>query len=144
MNYDSMFTFANQFALTGWLILLFYPKFPKFAQVSCGLLIPVLLAIAYTGLIMANWGSGEGDFGSLSGVMTLFTQPAAVLAGWIHYLAYDLFVGAWIARTAMKEKIHYLFVLPCLPLALMFGPAGYLLFNAIRAGRTGFKIEPSS
>ena len=81
MNYDSMFTFANQFALAGWLILLFYPKFPKFVQVSCALVIPVLLSIAYTGIIMASWGSGEGDFGSLSGVMTLFTQPAAVLAG---------------------------------------------------------------
>ena len=67
--------------------------------------------------------------------MQLFTYEELVLAGWVHYLAFDIFVGAWEVRTAKKEGIPFLYVLPCLGLTFMFGPIGFLLFTAIRAGR---------
>ena len=66
----------------------------------------------------------------------LFTDPAHALAGWVHYLAFDLFVGAWITRTARDEGIPHLLILPCLVLAFLFGPAGFLAFVALRASFT--------
>ena len=64
--------------------------------------------------------------------MALFTSPEIALAGWVHYLAFDLLVGAWEVRTAQREGLAFLLVLPCLLLTFLFGPAGFLLFNALR------------
>lgn len=67
--------------------------------------------------------------------MQLFTQPEIALAGWVHYLAFDLLIGAWEVRTARAERIPFLVVIPCLALTFLFGPAGYLAFTALRAAR---------
>ena len=67
--------------------------------------------------------------------MPLFTSPEIALAGWVHYLAFDLFVGAWEVRTARREAIPHLLVLPCLVLTFLFGPVGFLLFLGLRAAR---------
>jgi hypothetical protein len=82
---------------------------------------------------MAHWAGAEGGFDTLANVMLLFDNPAIALAGWLHYLAFDLFVGAWITRTARAEGIAHLFILPCLALTFLFGPAGYLAFTGLRA-----------
>ena len=70
--------------------------------------------------------------------MGLFDSPGVALAGWVHYLAFDLLVGAWIVRTARSEGVAHLLVLPCLALTFLFGPAGFLAFNGLRLvrGRT--------
>jgi hypothetical protein len=64
--------------------------------------------------------------------MRLFDFPLVALAGWIHYLAFDLLVGAAIARSAREESIAFVLVVPCLVLAFLFGPAGFLAFSALR------------
>ena len=133
MNFDTLFIVANAIAIFAWLPLFAYPLAPqKIIQTISGLVIPLLLSATYTAVLLFNWGTGEGNFSSLNGVMTLFQNPASVLAGWVHYLAFDLFVGAWIVRTAIRDNLHYLVVLPCLPLTLMFGPLGFAAFCVLR------------
>ena len=61
-----------------------------------------------------------------------FETPGLLLAGWLHYLAFDLFVGAWEVRTARAEGIPHLLVVPALILTFLFGPAGLLLFLVLR------------
>lgn len=63
----------------------------------------------------------------------LFSVPELVLAGWIHYLAFDLFVGAWEVRDAQKKEIHHLLVIPCLFVTFMAGPAGLVLYWVLKA-----------
>ncbi len=72
------------------------------------------------------------DFGSLSSVMQLFTQEYAVLAGWVHYLAFDLLIGMWLLNQNKELKIHQALMAPCLLLTFMFGPLGFLLFTIIK------------
>ncbi len=132
MDNDFLFQVASITAMAGWLVLLASPFTPRWTDRIPELAIPLLLAIAYAGLILAFWGQAEGGFDSLENVMKLFTQPHVVLAGWIHYLAFDLFVGAWEVRTARREGIFFLLVVPCLALTFMFGPAGFLAFTALR------------
>jgi hypothetical protein len=60
--------------------------------------------------------------------MRLFDHPGVALAGWVHYLAFDLLVGLWIARSARDRGIPHLLALPCLALTFLFGPAGFLAF----------------
>lgn len=135
MNLDAIFEFCNMAALAGWLALLASPLAPKIADQISALVVPLLLAVGYTGLILAFWTRAEGGFDNLTDVMRLFTSPEIALAGWIHYLAFDLFVGAWQARTARAERIPFVIVVPCLSLTFLFGPTGYFAFTCLRAAR---------
>jgi len=130
---DALFQIANPVALLGWLALALSPLAPRLTQMVAGLAIPLALAVLYAALILAHWSTAPGGFGSLSQVMALFTSPPVALAGWVHYLAFDMLVGAWIARTAARESISHLLVLPCLALTFLFGPIGFLAFSTLRA-----------
>lgn len=135
MQPETIFQIANLTALVGWGVLLLSPFMPRISDRVAALAIPLLLSVAYAGLILAFWTSGEGGFGSLAEVSRLFQTPELLLAGWIHHLAFDLFVGAWIARTARTESVRFWLVVPCLALTFLFGPVGFLVFNAVRAAR---------
>ena len=104
MNADTLFSLSGTVALAGWLRLLASPFMPRLADRIAGLVIPALLAVAYTGLVLAFWSSAKGGFDSLDNVAALFQTRELLLAGWIHYLAFDLFVGAWIVRTARQTR----------------------------------------
>lgn len=137
MSPDALFQIANTTTLLGWAVLLGSPLFPIIADRIAAYAIPLLLSVAYTGLILAFWARGEGGFDSLDNVARLFQTRELLLAGWIHYLAFDLFVGAWIVRTSRQDSVPFLLVVPCLALTFLFGPAGFLTFAAIRAARGG-------
>jgi Domain of unknown function (DUF4281) len=119
----ALFQLTGPLAMLGWLTLALAPLAPRLADAVAALVIPILL----------YWSDAPGGFDSLANVMALFTDPAVALAGWVHYLAFDLFVGAWITRTARAEGISHLLILPCLALTFLFGPAGFLAFTALRA-----------
>jgi hypothetical protein len=133
MNPDTLFQIANPVVLTGWAALLASPFVPKLADRFAALVIPGLLSVAYASLILAFWTGAEGGFDSLENVALLFQTRELLLAGWLHYLAFDLFVGAWIVRSARVAGIHFAFVVPCLALTFLFGPVGFLVFLALRA-----------
>ena len=135
MTPDALFQITGPLALAGWAVLALSPLAPRTADRISGLAIPLIFAIAYAALILAFWSGASGGFDSLPNVMALFTNPEIALAGWLHYLAFDLLIGAWEVRTARREAIPHLLVLPCLALTFLFGPAGFLLFLALRAAR---------
>ena len=101
-----------------------------------GVVIPLVIAILYAYLIAAHWGERQGGFGTLDEVAALFSNRWLLLAGWIHYLAFDLFIGSWEVRDAQALGISHLIVIPCLVLTFMFGPVGLLLYFLIRTSRT--------
>jgi hypothetical protein len=136
MTPDALFQIANPVAMIGWLALIAAPFAPRLTDTIATLIIPLLMAVAYSALILAYWSGAVGGYGSLPDVMTLLANPQIALAGWIHYLAFDLFVGAWATRTARTEGIPHLLVLPNLALIFLFGPAGFLTFSALRAAYT--------
>ncbi len=132
MTPDQMFQIASTAVLPGWLALALAPFAPRLTDLVAAVVVPLLLALAYTGLVLAFWSGAPGGFGSLPDVIALLSHPPTAVAGWIHFLAFDLFVGAWITRTARAEKINHLLILPCLALTFLFGPAGLLTFAALR------------
>jgi hypothetical protein len=132
MSPDQMFQIANPLAMLGWLALVLSPIAPRAAQAVSAVVIPLLLSVAYAGLVLAFWSGAEGGFSSLPDVQALFASPRIALAGWLHFLAFDLFVGAWITRTARAEGIAHWMILPCLILTFLFGPAGFLSFAILR------------
>lgn len=137
MSPDSVFQTCSTIAMAGWLILIitspFWSSFDKFLV---GIVV-TLFAIVYAWLIFQVFRPEDFEkFGSLTGVMELFTDKTAVTAGWVHYLAFDLLTGIWIKKNAQKYGIHHLILLPCLLLTFMLGPIGLLLYLSIRAVKT--------
>ena len=130
--FELMFIIANVLVLVGWLGLAVFPGRRVVTDGIAGLLIPGLLAVAYAGLIGVYFAGAEGGFSSLAAVRQLFASDGVLLAGWLHYLAFDLFVGAWEVRTARAEGIPHLLVVPALILTFLFGPAGLLFILVLR------------
>ena len=136
MTAEQIFSVANLVALIGWVLLAVLPGRPRIAGMVTGVAIPALLAIAYAAVIATHWIGSQGGFGSLDQVALLFQNRWLLLAGWVHYLAFDLFIGSWEARDSRLRGIPHWLVLPCLFLTFMFGPAGWLLYMAVRAARS--------
>jgi Domain of unknown function (DUF4281) len=131
MTPDTLFQIANPIAMLGWVALVFAPLSPRIAHLIAALIIPMLMSVAYCALILAHWSGATGGYSSLPDVMALFTDPHIALAGWVHYLAFDLFVGAWATDRARAARIPHLLVLPHLALIFLFGPAGFLTYYAM-------------
>ena len=125
---------ASALAVVGWLLLAIVPKLPS-ARIAAGIVIPLLLSAGYLTLIAMHFDGAAGGFGSLADVATLFQKQDLLLAGWIHYLAFDLFIGAWEVRDAQRNQIPHLVVIPCLVMTFMLGPIGLLFYFAIRTAK---------
>ncbi|NND82092.1 MAG: DUF4281 domain-containing protein [Gammaproteobacteria bacterium] len=130
---DLLFTICNRAVLPAWLLLVLAPGWDWTRRLVFHAWIPALLAVAYIYCFYRAMPIAEGaGFSSLQQVLTFFESPFAATAGWIHYLAFDLFVGAWQVRDAQRHGIHHGWVIPCLILTLMAGPVGLLLYFVIR------------
>jgi hypothetical protein len=131
MSPDALFQIANPLAMTGWLVLALSPLAPRAAQ-GWAHGVVLLQSVFYAALVLAFWAEAQGGFDALGNVQALFRQPEIALAGWVHYLAFDLFVGAWAVRAARAEGIAHALVLPCLIPIFLFGPAGLIAFAILR------------
>jgi hypothetical protein len=132
MHPQTLFSASGKLAMAGWALLVFAPRW-RWSQRIASAVIPITLAIVYLVLIALYFAKSPGGFGTLAQVTQLFQNPWLLLAGWIHYLAFDLFLGAWQARQAQRLGIPHLLVVPCLLLTFLFGPIGLLIFWAIRS-----------
>ena len=141
MPLEQIFSMATFLAMAGWLLLVILPRHP-IAQVVSGLAVPLLLSAGYLVLIALHLEGAEGGFGSLADVRALFGRDELLLAGWIHYLAFDLFIGAWETRDAQRNGLPHLVVIPCLIMTFMLGPIGLLFYFAILTAKTkSLKLE---
>ena len=133
MSLDLIFTLANGLALLGWLLLIFAPRWQFTRAVVLSGAASLVLAALYVALFVTYFGSGEGGFGSLPEVVKLFSRPEMVLLGWVHYLSFDLFIGAWEVKDARVRGVPHLLVVPCLIGTFMLGPVGLLAYFGARA-----------
>jgi len=133
MTPEAIFLICNNGVLPAWLLLVFAPSWSWTQKIVHQIWIPVVLGSVYLGVFVTSPATPSGGgFSSLDGVMTLFTSPHFALVGWVHYLAFDLFVGAWEVRDAKRRSIPHLFVVPCLAMTLMLGPIGLLAYLCLR------------
>jgi hypothetical protein len=131
-----IFTAANLVALVAWVLLAVLPRQRWVTSIVTGVAVPAGFAIAYIIIIASQWGRSTGGFSTLDAVSALFNNRWLLLAGWLHYLAFDLLVGAWEMRDAREHGIPHAAVLPCLALTFLFGPAGWLLYYGVRISLT--------
>jgi hypothetical protein len=135
MQPEQIFSIANTLALLSWILLIVVGRKRWVTNLVTGLAVPLLLAILYAALLIQHWTEppAGGGFGSLAAVALLFSNPWKLLAGWVHYLAFDLFAGTWEVRDAAEKGISHWLVIPSLVTTFMLGPAGLLLYFVTRS-----------
>jgi Domain of unknown function (DUF4281) len=135
MTYDTIFNITNAAAGLAWAHLIFLPRWKHLDMAIFLGLIPAL-SFVYSALVFVHFFDVQGaGFGSIAEVRLLFLSDPVLVAGWIHYLAFDLFVGWWIAREADSEGISRIIQAPLLAATFLFGPLGLLLFHIIKSGK---------
>jgi hypothetical protein len=133
IDYEAMFSVVGVLSFIGWGALSLSPVRPIPIILSARL-ISALLALVYTYYLVSLWSQEPTiDFSSLAGVANSFSNDGHLLSGWIHFLALDLFIGAWQVERAIKIGIPHIILLPCLALTFLFGPLGLLLFLLIQS-----------
>jgi hypothetical protein len=136
MAAEQLFTICSFIVLPGWLLLVVAPRW-RWTQRIAALALPLALAAVYLMLVILHFRESGGGFGSLAQVSKLFQNPYMLLAGWIHYLAFDLFTGSWLVRDSERLRIAHAYVVPCLLLTFLFGPVGLLTWFSIRISLRG-------
>ena len=132
MPADTLFFICNTAVMPVWLLLAVAPRWKVTEWISATSVVSLLLGGVYGLLFLSNVGQIEGGFGSLEEVKRLFANDYILLAGWVHYLAFDLFIGAWEVRDARLVGISHWLVVPCLAFTLMLGPVGLCMYFVLR------------
>ncbi|MCY7351168.1 MAG: DUF4281 domain-containing protein [Cytophagaceae bacterium] len=135
MSYDALFQLANALVLPQWLLIWFAPRWGFTKKLVDSLLIPALIGGLYVYLLAtASSPLDPREFGSWAGVRGLFSKgnDATLLAGWVHYLAFDLLAGSWVWRDSQERGIAHGWVLLPLFFCFLLGPVGVLLYAILR------------
>lgn len=134
MTLQQWFSLVNTVILLPWLLMLIAPNWQWTKKLIYSYVFQILLGILYLVWFLMN--SGDFDFNAFSEIELLagaFANPQLAFIGWIHYLAFDLFVGAWILKDGQEHKIAHWKLIPCLLFSFMMGPIGLLMYFGIRA-----------
>ncbi len=135
MSPDLVFSIANTSAFACWLALAVLPRWPWLTR-TIGVGWIGLLGLTYTVIVAFRFfGVDGGGFSSIGQVRALFSDDWMLTAGWVHYLAFDLFVGLWIAARLDGFGVNRLLQAPVLLLTFMFGPAGLITYYAMAGAK---------
>lgn len=127
MTPDFLFQIANPLAMAGWVVLILAPRRWAVLGHVPRTAVPLLLAALYSALVLAHFFTAEGGYDSLANVALLFETPEVLLAGWVHYLAFDLMIGALMADRMDRAGVSRVLQAPLLVTIFLFGPMGVLL-----------------
>lgn len=139
MTPEQVFSLTGPPTLLGWAILIFAPRRFPWLNALPQLVIPLALSALYAVLVLRFFAETGGGYGSLASVRQLFTSDWVLLAGWVHYLAFDLAIGAYLAARMDRVGIGRLVQGPILLTTFLFGPVGFALAvmtEAVLAART--------
>ncbi len=144
---ETMFLVLNYGVLPFWALLIFLPHSKLTEILVHSVFLPLTLGVTYAWLLATALEGPTpmpdgASFMSLQGLAKVFSVETALVAGWAHYLVFDLFVGAWQARDAQRVGLSHLIVAPCLVVTLLVGPIGLLLYLMIRgiSGKGGWSL----
>ena len=136
LTLGTWFMAVHAVAAIGWLALLASPWIGGRRAVLAARWIAVPLCLLYLLFLLTHLKAIPTDAGyTLEAIARAFDKPVLLLAGWIHYLVLDLFVGSWEAEHSERAGISHAALLPCLFATMMIGPLGLLLYLCVAAWR---------
>ena len=126
---DELFRLVNMFILPAWLMLIFLPKWNWTNKLVLSGCYTSIFALVYLLLIAFNFDINNFNFNTLGNVKQIFTNDYFLLAGWVHYLAFDLFVATWIVKDSNENHIQSKLLIPILGFTFYLGPIGYITYQ---------------
>ena len=135
MTYKIIFNIYNTGILIFWLLLLVFPKSKLTQKMTDFPWIPLVIAFGYIYFLGTSDSIFSVDFSSLSGLTEMFqnSNPRGVAAGWLHYLAFDFWVGCWILRDSQKKGVKHAFIIFPMLFTFMLGPVGVIIYTLVLA-----------
>jgi hypothetical protein len=134
---EMLFLAAQAIAFLGWAALFALPWIGRRRAILWARWVAVPLCLLYILFFVTHIGAIPRDEGyTLAAVGHAFDKPVLLLAGWIHYLVLDLWVGTWEAEHAGETGLGHAALAACLFATMMIGPLGLLIYLAIAAGRS--------
>ncbi|WP_437610197.1 ABA4-like family protein [Sorangium sp. So ce834] len=132
---DRVFGLSGFLVLPFWALMIFLPRSRWTRRIMESPLVIVAPALLYTALVLPAIGEVLPIVNrpSLATVASLLGTPAGATIGWVHFLAFDLFVGRWVYLDSRDREISPWLMAPVLYLTLMLGPMGFALYLAVRA-----------
>jgi hypothetical protein len=131
---EMIFYASTSLSALGWLLLMLFPhKGITQNLVHKKPVLSLAISVMYLYCIAVYLWDAKGGFFSLADVRLLFEEDFLLLAGWIHYLALDLVIGAWMVRRAKERGIPHLTMIPVLVFAYALAPIGYILYFILKS-----------
>ena len=133
MTYKIIFNIYNTGILIFWLFLLVFPKSKVTQKMTDFPWIPLVIAFGYIYFLGTSDSIFSVDFSTLSGLTEMFqnSNPRGVAAGWLHYLAFDFWVGCWILRDSQKKGVKHAFIIFPMFFTFMLGPVGVIIYTLV-------------
>lgn len=137
MTPEAYFSLTGAISLPGWIILIFLPRRWPALNVLPARVLPVVMSALYAVLVLAHFSNASGSFDTLADVKLLFTDDWAALAGWVHFLAFDLAIGAMVAARMDRVGVGRIIQALILFVTLMLGPIGLFLVVVLEMALRG-------
>jgi Domain of unknown function (DUF4281) len=132
---DTIFSLSSLTAIPFWLLMILAPRWSWTRKILGSPFVILPSAMLYIALVFPNIISSFPTLANpkLETIQTLIGSSAGATITWVHFLAFDLFVGRWAYLDSLERKIHPLVMAPILFLILMFGPLGFALYLGARS-----------
>ena len=133
MLYETIFNIFNSGILFFWILLLVFPKKVFTQKVIAFPWVPLVIAIGYVYFLSTTTGIFSADFSSLYGLTEMFqnAKPRGVAAGWLHYLAFDFWVGCWMLKNSQEKRVKHVWMILPLICTFILGPLGIILYTLV-------------
>ena len=128
--------FSASFLLVApfWALLIFLPGWRWTARIARSPWLAAPAALLYTGLVLPQFFSVLAAVAQpdLAGIMALLGTPTGATIAWVHFLAFDLFVGRWVYLDSRERGLSPWLISPVLLFTLLLAPLGFVLYLVIR------------
>jgi Domain of unknown function (DUF4281) len=134
---ETLFNLSGLIVLPFWVLMICLPRWRLTERLMSSPLVSAVPAMLYTVLVIPSFAEVWQTVArsELSGIAELLGSPVGATIAWLHFLAFDLFVGRWIYRDSRERGITAWITAPVLFLTLMLGPCGFLLYLIVRHTR---------
>ena len=135
MNFTTIFSASSLLVMPFWLLMIVLPKWSLTQRIMRSPLSVLPAALLYAVLVVPNMFELLPSLAnpSLEGISAALGTEAGATIGWIHFLAFDLFVGRWAYLDSQDRGISSWLMAPVLFFVLMFGPLGFVLYLIVQA-----------
>jgi hypothetical protein len=139
-----LFTASNLLVLPLWLLMIVVPHWRLTRRLLHSPLVVVPLPVLYALLVVPRLGELLPllVYPRLDDVAAVLGRPDGAVLAWIHFLAFDLFVGRWAYLDSRERGVSAWLMAGVLVVTLLLGPLGLLLYLGLRAVHAGRAPRP--